>query len=162
MKKFSILFLFLSLVSCNDGDFDIPAFEFTETVESCGEYVLYITSSEKTETLAITLTTNEIGEIIGEETHEINTTLQIIYRIFDAAIGTNYFCEAIPPTSPKVLKDLKASSGTITIVTSEILENAVVTGYSYEITISNLLFNENNERIFFEHFNFGAFTRNID
>ena len=46
MKKLILLFLVFSLVSCNDGDFDIPAFEFTEAISSCGEYVLFKKNSE--------------------------------------------------------------------------------------------------------------------
>ena len=38
-----------------------------------------------------------------------------------------------------------------------IIKNEIVTGYKYEISVSNLLFLDNNERIFFETFSFGVF-----
>ena len=45
MKKIFILILCLSLWSCDDGDLDIPAFEFEEQVYGCdlkdGTYTLF-------------------------------------------------------------------------------------------------------------------------
>ena len=81
-----------------------------------------------------------------------------MYRLFDNGISTNYFCQVIPPTSPKVLSELNAESGNIVINTSEIYDdNQVLTGYSYEIYISELLFIDGNERIYYESFPFGTF-----
>jgi hypothetical protein len=43
MKKIIGLFLiFLFILSCNDGDFDVPSFDFDEqTVQNCGDLVLF-------------------------------------------------------------------------------------------------------------------------
>ncbi|WP_457615602.1 hypothetical protein [Lutibacter sp.] len=161
MKKIVILLTTLMLVSCNDGAFDIPAFDFTETINSCGEYVLYRTNADNTEVLVALLDTTQLGTTVGEASYDLIYPTSITYRIFDGAIGSNYFCETIPPATPNVVKDLAADNATINIVTSEIIENGVVTGYAYDITFLNLTFNDADERIYFESFFFGTFTRSI-
>lgn len=155
MKKLLILFLAFTLNSCNDGDFDVPVFDFTETVNVCGDFVLYIASTNSTEVLVLTLPSTALGAT-PTVSLPISTTVTATYRIFDEGITSTYFCQDIPPLEPKILKDLKAKEGTIKIDGIEILANGVVTGYSYEITISNLNFEDGEERIFFESFNFGT------
>lgn len=157
MKKLFTLFIAFTLFSCNDGDFDIPAFEFTDTINSCGEYLLYKTNSENTEAIMLSLTNTQLGETAGDKTYSISTSLKVTYRIFDEKIGTDYFCQEIPPATPIVLKELDAVEGDIIITTIEIKEDGIVTGYKYEISISNLLFLDNNERIYFETFDFGEY-----
>ena len=161
MKKLIIFFLAFSLLSCNDGDFDVPVFQFTDTVNSCGEYILHIKNSNSTEVLVLTLSTTEIAGVVGEEQFNISSSLEATYRIFEEGISSNYFCQNIPPSTPKVIKELNAESGIITVITNEIITNDVITGYSYTITLSELLFNENSERIFFENLDFGIFTMNL-
>ena len=157
MKKLITFFIAFTLLSCNDGDFDVPSFEFSEDVNSCGETLLYRLSPDKTEVILLTLTNTQLGTTPGEKSYPISSSLNVIYRIFDDVIDTNYFCQEIPPASPTVLKELEAENGTILINTTEIIENEVITGYKYNISISELLFLDNNERIFFETFNFGEY-----
>ena len=157
MKKIFTLFIAFTLLSCNDGDFDIPAFEFTDTINTCGESLLYVTNTEKTETLIISLTDTHLGETTGEKSYPISTTLKVTYRIFDEGIGTDYFCQEIPPATPLVLKELDAQDGSIVINTTATIEDEIVTGYEYDISFKNLLFLDNNERIYFETMLFGSF-----
>ncbi|MBE0424129.1 MAG: hypothetical protein IBX66_09360 [Lutibacter sp.] len=154
MKKLLILFLAFSLNACNDGDFDVPIFEFTEKVNTCGKYVLYIASTNSTEVLVLTLPSTAFGTTPSVSL-PISASASATYRIFDKGITATYFCQDIPPLEPKIIKELKADGGTINIDATEILANGIVTGYSYEITISNLNFNDGKERIFLETFNFG-------
>ncbi|AMC10354.1 hypothetical protein Lupro_03405 [Lutibacter profundi] len=156
MKKIILLFLTFSLFACNDGDFDVPAFEFTDTVNSCGEYILYKTNSNGTEAIVLTLSPTDLGTIEGEKSIPISTVSSVIYRIFKEGIEANYFCQDIPPATPIVVKELIAESGTINITTTANLTDGVITSYTYEISISNLLFNDTNERILFENFYFGT------
>lgn len=158
MKKLLTLFIAFSLVSCNDGDFDVPEFEFEDTVYSCGENRLfYIASSADTETMIMTLLNGEIGTEVGTVPYSINSSSrEVVYRLFNEGVTSDYFCQAIPPTTPDVVKELVAESGTITITTTEIIEEEVVTGYHYEIVIYDLLFVEDNgDQIYFETFEFG-------
>ncbi|HCE54918.1 MAG: hypothetical protein APF83_02460 [Lutibacter sp. BRH_c52] len=155
MKKILILFLAFTLNACNDGDFDVPVFEFTEKVNKCGEFVLYITSTNSTEVLVLTLPKTALGTV-PTVTLPLSATVTATYRIFDKGIAATYFCQPIPPLEPKIIKELQADGGTINIAATEMLTNSVVTGYSYEITISKLSFNDGKERVFFESFNFGT------
>ena len=157
MKKLITFFIAFTLLSCNDGDFDVPSFEFSEDVNSCGETLLYRLSPDKTEVILLTLTSTQLGTTVGEKSYAVSSTLNVIYRIFDDAIDTNYFCQEIPPAAPLVLKELEADKGTIIINTNAVIVNEIITGYTYEISISELLFLDNNERIFFDTFNFVAF-----
>ncbi|WP_298368839.1 hypothetical protein [uncultured Lutibacter sp.] len=158
MKKLFYLFVAFTVFSCNDGDFDVPAFEFTDTIKSCGDLVLYKLNTESTEVIILSLSDTQFGETAGEKTYSISTG-SVTYRIFDEGIGDSYFCQEIPPSTPLVLKELDAESGTIIINTIEVLEDDEVTvaGYTYDISISDLLFLDNNERIFFESFDFGTY-----
>jgi hypothetical protein len=97
---------------------------------------------------------------LGEKEYAIPGTVTITYRIFEEKIDDNYFCQAIPPSVPKVLKELIATDGTLIINTVEKESNGTITGYDYEITMANLLFNDGEERIFFENFVFGTFSKN--
>jgi hypothetical protein len=161
MKKLLILFLALALNGCSDGDFSVPAFEFTETVNKCGTYVLYITDTKKTEVLILTLPPTAIDTIVKVEALPISATVTATYRIFDKAIGATYFCQDIPPLEPKIIKELKADDkGIVNITTTEILNDSVVTGYKHEITVSKLLLNDGKERTYFENFIFGTLTIN--
>ncbi len=161
MKKIFLFFILVSFFACSDGDFNVPAFVFEDTINSCDEYVLYVENEDSTEVLIITLSTSEIGTTVGDDTHLISSSIQIIYRSFDSAIGSSYFCQAIPPTSPKIINEIIAETGTINITTSEILENSIVTGYSYEISISDLTLNNGSNEFFYESFPYGTFELSI-
>jgi len=155
MRKIVILLLALVLNSCNDGNFQVPSFNFTETVNHCGEYVLYRTNTKKTEVLTLVLSLNEINTTVQTKTYPISNLMPVNYRIFDSPIGTNYFCQTIPPANPNVLKELNAIDGEVTITTTSVKENDIITGYDYNITINNLLFKDGDQKVFFETFNFG-------
>lgn len=162
MKKLFTLVITLLFISCSDGDFEVPAFEFTETINSCDDYFLYKTSENKTETIFVSFSSTQLGSTVGEKTHNISTSLPVTYRIFDDKIGDDYFCQTVPPTTPRVLKELSAESGSIVINTIDILdENDEITGdFDYEIYFKKLSFTDNDERIFFETLDFGIFTIN--
>jgi hypothetical protein len=160
MKKIISLFIVFTILSCNDGNFDVPVFDFTSNVNSCGEYVLYIANSTSTEVLALSLSTTELNTFVGEKSYAITPTM-VNYRIFNEGIGTDYFCADIPPSTPKVLNELNATSGTLTIITNANEANGLITGYTYQISLNELLFDDNNERIFIENLNFGDFTINL-
>ena len=152
----------MSFFSCNDGDFDTPEFEFEDTIYSCFDYVLYVTNSNHTEAMAITLIDGQLGTEIGEKAYPVSSSLEIVYRLFDSGIGSDYFCQLIPATEPKVLTEMNAESAMINIITSGIYDkDNVLTGYSYEISFSDLLFMDGSDRIFYESFPFGTFTINL-
>ena len=161
MKKIFILIIALSFIACNDGDFEVPAFEFTETINTCNNTFFYKTSENETEVLYLTLKETQFTTTSGEKSISISSSSPVTYRIFDDKIGPDYFCQIVPPTAPTVLKELVAEDGEIIIITSEILNsNGEVTGYSYDITFKNVLFMDDSEKVYFETLNFGNITVN--
>lgn len=159
MKKIIGVLLLLSFLSCNDGDFDVPAFEFTETIGDCGG-VLYILSQDKTEALILTIDESRFDENVGEESYLLSGTIKLTYRIFSDGLGNDYFCNDIPPSEPDVLKELVAYEGSVVIVTNEEVDsNGNITGYNYDISFSEIMFEDGNERIFFESFQFGNYVK---
>lgn len=153
MKKLLFAFVALLFVACDDGDFDVPSFDFDNNVSSCGEYILYIKNSNSTETLAITLAPEDIPDTEGTTELQITSTRSVNYRIYDDAIGTEYFCSDIPPTDPQVIKELYAEAGTIILITT-----ATGNKFEHDISFDSLTFQDGNDRIFFETFYFGVFT----
>lgn len=158
MKKLLVLFIAFTLVSCDDGEFNVPAFDFEDEVYGCGENsALYITSSADTEAMVMTLIDDELGTEVGTESYSITSTRQVVYRIFSEGIGSDYFCQSIPPTVPAVITELiAAEGGTINITTSEVYTDEELTGYNYEIILTDLLFvDEDGLEISYETFAFG-------
>jgi hypothetical protein len=118
------IFLFLFLMfsfSCNDGNLDISSFEFEEEVTLCGSniYTLYrLSTSGQREALIVTLTDQQIRkdeDIVPPVSVSINGDYTVTYRLFDDKVTDDYFCAAVPPTQPNVLKDWRGTSGYIVI-----------------------------------------------
>jgi len=169
MKNTLIAFLLLTFFSsCDDGNFEIPSFEFETTVNHCGEHVLYKLSSSKTEALILTLTASNIQNAVTTLPLPIEiaiTAENVNYRVFSSEISTNYFCASVPPTQPIVTQNWLAVSGSlnkISIQTTEVLDiNGVLTAYKHAITLKNLLLVNNGETIIHESYDFGFFETTI-
>ena len=94
MKKIISLFLALSFFSCNDGDFDIPEFEFDHTVYSCFEYVLYITSNNRKEAMAMTLIDSQLDTTVGEKSFPISSSTRVaLIPAKDMCTGSSFIIE---------------------------------------------------------------------
>jgi len=115
---FAVLFL---SHSCNDGNLDISSFEFEEEVNICGTnlYTLYrLSTGEKREALIVTLTDEQIrtdDDVVPPVTVSINGDYTVTYRLFDDKLTDSYFCAAVPPVTPVVVKDWRGVSGKIVV-----------------------------------------------
>lgn len=166
MKKIVCLFIIIFLIqSCNDGDFDIPSFNFDgKTINNCGdELVLYKLNESEALILETGISnTSNVFFTTARENQEYNLSDQIIYRIFNNNIDTDYFCQDIPPSTPIVNKEWNGS-GTL-IVTNTITDIGDGTSnYVTNFTINNLsLTSSNDNAIIFESYDFetktGSFT----
>ena len=126
--------LFLSLItilSCDDGDFNIPEFNFNNIdIENCGDVVLYKVNENETLILEID-PSPKLGEEDKEDTfltHNLENESfnvastganKIIYRTLDEIPTKDYYCQNIPPTSPKVTNEW--------VGTGEVIVNTVFT-----------------------------------
>lgn len=122
MKKLLALILILPFFySCDDGEIIVKDFNFDEVnLKACGgigEYVFYKDNPQSFESLSLQLgVTQNLYENAGTETYNLNGTSNfVLYRRYDDAIGNNYFCSSIPPSSPKVEEEYKANSGSAVI-----------------------------------------------
>ena len=132
MRKFlSLVFAASMLLSCNDGDIIVTDFNFDDPqLDWCGDnqsQVLYkINNSGVNEAIAFkfNLTTEEPQFFLTEEgqtTIQLNgTSNQIIYRVFDGQVGSDYFCNEIPPVSPQVTREFRSTTGGEVTITSTI------------------------------------------
>lgn len=130
MKKlFSILVLFTGLVSCNDGDIIVTAFDFADQdLELCGEngrYVFFKINNGAQESISLQLTTTETLFLESStKNFALNTTSNFVnYRKYDADLDSDYFCSSIPPTSPIVDIDYLGTSGTAVLITITTLDD---------------------------------------
>ena len=124
MKK--ILFLLIAsflLQSCDDGDIIITTFNFDDAeLKSCGElgdFVFYKINPEAKESLSLKLgETDSLYKEAGAKSYELNSTSNFVnYRTYDGALGDDYFCRSIPPTSPNVTVNYIAADGTAEFTT---------------------------------------------
>ncbi len=124
MKKIIAFCTFLLLLSCDDGNFNVPEFNFDDDINSCGD--LLLSKINGTEVLVIEIaednsstdnaffTTERADETFVLSETGSNT---IAYRTFDTAPTTSYFCQNIPPTSPSVVNEW-LGTGTLQVTTT--------------------------------------------
>ncbi|MCC8360224.1 hypothetical protein [Salinimicrobium sediminilitoris] len=135
MKKYvSLVFAALLLSSCNDGEIIVTDFNFDDPqLNWCGDtqsQVLYkLNNTGVNEAIALRFeldTPNEQFFLKEEGQLEISlneTTNQVIYRVFDGEVQKSYFCNEIPPVSPKVTEEYRSTTGGEVVITST-LSNA--------------------------------------
>ncbi|MFD0798628.1 hypothetical protein ACFQZJ_14240 [Maribacter chungangensis] len=144
MKKVCSLIIFLSLLSCDDGDLAIETVDFDSitTVQTCGS--VSATASNLlfkingSEALILELPSGTIKNEVSSEIikREISSTTKLTYRIFTDDVSKNYFCDPIPPTSPTVSEEVIAEEGNIFITTT----SADSETFSHLIELSGISF----------------------
>lgn len=131
MNRFLFLLIFSSIFiqSCDDGDIIVRSFNFDNAeLKTCGDvgnYVFYKVNPDSKESLSLKM---EVLDSLYREEGIVNyalngTTILVDYRTYDAALGNNYFCSSIPPTSPNVTVEYVASSGTAVFTTTFLIED---------------------------------------
>lgn len=154
MKYMYILFAGFLFFSCSDGDLTIETLDFDsvsvqtcETATTATEIFFKINS---TEALILDLESgvlnngNSVTDTVTTES-SISSQSQLTYRIFSENVSSNYFCDAIPPSTPTVLEEIEAEEGSVLIKS---IANADSTAFNHKIELSGItLINANGERI---------------
>lgn len=166
MKKLIAFLLLISFSACDDGDFEVPSFDFNETINSCGEYVLYRTNSDRTEAFILVLSTSVIKDEVSTTPLKVYiSATNTQYRIFNGAVGSDYFCQDVPPTEPIVTKNWEGVAGTNSYIEVETTENLndddELIGYKHNITLYNLRLQSGTDFITYEKYSFGVFTTSL-
>lgn len=169
MKKLIAFLLCISILSCDDGDIDIPAFEFEDTVYNCAvrsnNYTLFRLGIA--EGIILTLPESNFKEEETEETIKIPITdTNVIYRTFSDEVSSAYFCSDIPPTEPTILSNWTGVSGASNFILIDTFEELndldEVIGYVHEINFQNLKVEKGSEYLAFEEGTFGDFEILLD
>ncbi len=175
MKKILLLVsIVFTFNSCDDGDFVVENFNFSDsTIQRCSVTSDIYVKTKGSE-LLLAIIPNEymidkVTEIGTPRIYTITANDQIIYRKYNGDVTTSSICSTIPPASPSVVEEYKASQGaTIEITTSintVVNETTLATtiNYNHQITFRNVLFSNATSTLNYLEYNFGTFksTSNI-
>jgi len=140
-------------MACNDGDLQIESIDFDSvSIETCESAIT--TSStvffkiNGDEALILELQSGLLQNEVSQDTivSTIPGQSSLIYRLFDGAVSNNYFCDAIPLTTPEVLEEIEATNGEVLISTSQNVSDSTM--FEHTILFRNVtLINEQGERI---------------
>ncbi|REG99785.1 hypothetical protein C8P67_104422 [Flavobacterium aquicola] len=174
MKRFlGILCCVIAFSSCDDGDLIVETINFDQvTTSSCSANNLLFKMKES-EILILNIPKNSFDENATPPDNPkelvINTTNQVVYNFYDGKVATNNVCDLIPPSSPNVETQWKASDGIIEITTvavkttvDENNNSTKITGYKNTIVFKNITFTkENGTEQFYKTFSFGDYLQSI-
>ncbi len=134
MKKlFCLLFCITIIFSCDDGDIIITSFEFDEVdLQLCeaatdNQFVFFKINETINEAISLDFINDRFSDTIPTGDTEIvldlsDPNINLAYRTFNVPITESYFCAGVPSGEIQVVEEIKAVSGTVTIIT-EITEN---------------------------------------
>ncbi len=151
MKYILAFFSLFLIFSCDDGDLTIETIDFdSATIENCDtatvDTTIFFKLNEK-EALILTLEAGLLENVVSTETitSSLDSGSELIYRVFSDKISSTYFCSTIPPSTPSVLEEITALSGTVTITT---VTGTEANTFTHTITIKDSSFmRDNGERI---------------
>ncbi|WP_222984640.1 hypothetical protein [Flagellimonas meishanensis] len=146
--------IFCLAMSCGDGDlqietidFDSASVQFCDAPQAEGTNLLFKLNASESLILELqsgVLNKGIVGEVITTES-TVPGQSKLTYRIFDANVSTNYFCDELPPVSPLVLDEIEAQDGLVIIETRA---NEGSTNFVHTISLSGVTFvTESGERI---------------
>lgn len=155
-------------MACDDGDVIFTSFDFEEIdLQQCGDvgdYVFFKINNENRESLSLQVRAQDsILHVADTVVYTIDeTTNRLFYRKYDGDIESNYFCNAIPATSPQVTEEYISSAGEATVITkivTDTTENGIQHTYTTQIRLRNLRMENNDESIVRESLILGVIER---
>ncbi len=109
--------LFFSFMGCDDGDFVVTSFDFTnETLQNCetGQgFVFYKINNDSFESISLSVDAlTSVFENSNDLNYTLNGTSNVVhYRKYGSEIPSDYFCATVPPISPEVTSEFVGSNG---------------------------------------------------
>lgn len=128
-KRLLLIFLALLLQGCDDGDIIVTNFDFEDAqLQQCGEssnYVFFKINPQVNQSISLNIsTTQELFLDSGTQSFDLNSTGSIVnYRGFDDTVSSNYFCNPIPPISPRVILEYTGTSGLARLISDTTLDD---------------------------------------
>ncbi len=145
MKNLFVLCVIALLVSCNDGDLQIETLDFDSFGISTCEATVTTSSTiffkiNNKEALILEL---QSGILKNEASDGVITSLvpsqsKLTYRIFSDNVTSDYFCDAIPTTTPSVIEEIEAENGEVLITTT--LAEGTTDTFEHTIQLSEITF----------------------
>lgn len=168
MKKLFVLVASVFMLqACDDGDITLESFNFNSAiVRECTDNNLIFKINDD-EMLLINIPESSFA---NEETADgsprivtVNSSNQIIYRIYSGNVATTTICSLIPPASPTVKQEWNATGGTIEIITDAIYasDGITITGYTHNIKFVNVNFSGSSNSFSFTEYNFGNYETDL-
>ena len=169
MKNIFSLFIVLIVgSSCSNGDLNIASFEFEENVNVCGKFTLYRYSTNgQREVLMVTLSDKQIkndDETVLPVSVTATGPYTVTNRVFDNDAGSNYFCAAVPPFEPKVIKNWEGITGTILVENKPIYDEDEIEIIAWEhiIVLNDVVLKSGDESLILnDTYLFGTFETSI-
>ncbi len=145
MKNLIVLCFVALFYSCNDGDLQIETIDFDSVDISTCESTVTTSSTiffkiNSKEALILELQSgvlkNEVSD--GAITSLVPSQSVLTYRVFSDNVTSNYFCDAIPTTTPSVIEEVEAEDGEVLITT--ILSEGTTDTFEHTIQLSGITF----------------------
>lgn len=155
MRKYLLVLLTASfLISCDDGDLIVTNFDFeSNTFQSCTgpqnrQVFFKLNNDLSNEAIALAFNLEPASEDfliaeVGTLTIPLNTRNQVIYRTFNSEVESDYFCNEIPPISPRVVEEYRSTSGGEIVITSTLRNDKDLDQDGVLNTVENAVESEN-------------------
>lgn len=127
-RHFYILFCFIFLVACDDGDILSVDLVFDQELERCDNFeeyhLIYDTREDPSEALILVIPKNDDNNALFttptpvDEPYSIDisdTDVRFIYRTYNRELESGDLCEIIPPGTLSIIDDYEADAGEIQI-----------------------------------------------
>lgn len=147
----------IGLYACDDGDLQIEEVDFdTSNIESCSGLedtteTTFFFKIDGDEALLLNLAEGLIQNetsVAGTLASTLPTASSLTYRFFNGDVTSAYFCDALPPVEPTVIKENIATAGNITVDTRVDTVTVDTKNYGHLISINNLsLVNDQGEQL---------------
>ncbi|MBT8299894.1 MAG: hypothetical protein KJO63_01060 [Maribacter sp.] len=145
MKNLFILCVITLLVSCDDGDLQIETIDFNSVGISNCEATVTTSSTvffkiNNTEALILELQSDLLKNEVSPEViiSSVPSQSKLTYRVFTENVASDYFCDAIPTTTPTVLEDIIAENGEVQITTT--LAEGTTDTFEHKIELNEITF----------------------
>ena len=128
IRRFYILFCFVFLVACDDGDILSVDLVFDQELERCDNFedyhLVYDTREDPSESLILVFPKNEDNNALFTtptpvgEPHTLdlsNSNIRFIYRTYNRELESGDLCEIIPPATLSIIEDYEAGAGQVQI-----------------------------------------------
>ena len=146
MKYLCILCLAGLLFACDDGDLQIETIDFDSVSITTCESEITTSSTvffklNNKEALILTLGSGVLKNEASatQIVSAVPSASKVTYRAFSDNVSKNYFCDAIPTTSPTVIEEIEATDGEILINTTMVTDGTT-TSYEHKIELSGITF----------------------